>query len=109
MAHAVLGQSWVISEESELLADLWGSGCNSRVIFVVDWWNHRTKFSILNQTKAIWRLSLQQDRVSQITRSPITPAKQTVVGSRRTVAAMACAGTEPAFHNSCEPVALDRK
>lgn len=26
---------------------LWGSGWFSRVIFVVDWWNHRTKFSII--------------------------------------------------------------
>lgn len=45
----------------------------------------------------------------QITKSSVTLGKYTVVGSRRTVAVKACASTEPAFHDSCKPVALGRK
>lgn len=105
--HAVLGQSWVISEERELLADPVGI----RVVLESCFCGRLVESLnlIFNYKAKTRRLSLQQGRVSRITRSPIRPAKQTVTGSRRNVAVMACAGTKPASHHSCEPVVLGRK
>lgn len=41
---------------------------------MVDWWSHRTKFSIIRPNQSDLEV-VQQGKVSQITRSPITPAK----------------------------------
>lgn len=73
---------------------------------MVDWCNHRTKFSIIRQSD-VEVVSAARQAVSDH-QVPRHTAKQTVVGSRRTLTVMACASTEPAFQD-CEPVVLGRK
>lgn len=88
---AGVGQSWVVSEESEVLADPVGIRVVLRSCFcgrLVESQNQIFNY----KAKSKWSgVVCAAGQVSQITRSPITPAKQTAVGSRRT-----------SYHSMCQ-------